>query len=535
MLQRSICAALAAALLFSACAGYNARVKPHVLVLGDGWGDVSTLNPYLSSGWPTIAVTSSLALAYLVRSDERGLPQPDLIERMPTVENGGISGNGLTVTYHLRPKLRWSDGYPFTARDVVFTVRALKDPRNNQASSSPFDNIASASAPNAGTAVIRLRRRESDFTATFLASLYGACILPEHQLRTTLFTNSPFNTKPVGMGPFRVAEWRRASVIRFERNPYYWKGRPRLSEVDYRISGSVQTMEVEYRAHDVQLWDRVPEQFLAVAASQRDSHLQIAYPDAYMHLDLNLRSPLLADVRVRRALRSAIDRRALNRDVTHGYGHVQEGFVAEASSKIFRPIPLNEYDPGRAGQALDQLGWHRGADGIRVRGGMRLAPTLVYAVGDPEQDKIVEVLRHQLRKAGIDLQSRTYDATLLYEPGGILPAKPRAWDIAMFNWYVDPRGAFPIIFSCAAQAPNGQNYTHYCSRRFEALLRSSQNTYDPRAASRLLQEQAQLLVRDVPSIVLYGRAFGFASDAHVHGFRPNGDTPFDHMENVDVY
>src|SRR5690242_8604296 len=192
-----------------------------------------TLNPLL--GQESIDTDLSMFWAgHLFNwSDERQMI-PELATEVPTVANGGISRDGRTIVYHLRRGVLWQDGKPFDARDVVFTWRAIMNPKNAVPVRQGYDLITSIGTPDPYTLVIHLRRPYAPFITTFFAmSSTAYAVLPAHLLAKYKSINDvPFNHAPIGTGPFRVASVD-GSHVKLVAYRSYWRGLPQLNEVDF--------------------------------------------------------------------------------------------------------------------------------------------------------------------------------------------------------------------------------------------------------------------------------------------------------------
>ena len=160
-----------------------------------------TLNPYIST------VATSLDLSYLWGSyffnvDDKGKFAPEVALEVPTVQNGGISPDGLTITYHMRRGINWQDGVPLTAKDIIFTWRAIMNKRSNVQVVTGYDKIAAITAPDDYTVVVHMKERFSPIIAFFMGLQGGGPILPAHVLaRYPDMNRVPFNSRPVGSGP----------------------------------------------------------------------------------------------------------------------------------------------------------------------------------------------------------------------------------------------------------------------------------------------------------------------------------------------
>ena len=243
---------------------------------------------------------------------------PDRAVALPTRAGGGISADGRTIRYRIRTG-RWSDGAPFDARDVVFTVAALRNPRTNVPDRSTVDQIQTIAAPDPQTLVVRLKHASAPFVSSFLT--LGAndpfAILPRHVAAAYADLNrSSLDTHPVGLGPFRLVRWQRGERLVFERNPYYWRGPARAPRIDVSIQPNPTTrvLLVETGALD--------ETYVSGLELERARRAGLPVAGAVTNIvdyvQFNLRRPALADRAVRAALAQALDRVRLARDVYRG-------------------------------------------------------------------------------------------------------------------------------------------------------------------------------------------------------------------------
>ncbi|MBV8491188.1 MAG: hypothetical protein JO199_11725, partial [Candidatus Eremiobacteraeota bacterium] len=224
----------------------------HVLRIADV-SDPDRLNPYLSEMDVSYDL-SSLIYSYLVVSDDRGRLIGDLATAVPSLSNGGISKDGRTYVYHLRRGVRWHDGAPFGARDVVASWRAVMDPRNDTFENEGYDRVAAIDAPDEATVVVHLRERYPPFVSRFFAPLQegGKPILPAHVLaREQSFNAGELSTRPIGTGPFRFVSWAHGDRIELVRNDAYFRGRPKLARIAFEFVPSNQTIAARLEAHDV--------------------------------------------------------------------------------------------------------------------------------------------------------------------------------------------------------------------------------------------------------------------------------------------
>ncbi|HEV2909027.1 MAG TPA: ABC transporter substrate-binding protein, partial [Candidatus Eremiobacteraceae bacterium] len=199
-----------------------------------GAGTIDSLVPELSSS----AASSDAAMfwgGWFFLINDKGQLEPDLALTVPTRENGGISVDGKTITYHLRRGVLWHDGTPFTADDAVFTFGVIMNPANNVVSRTGWDQVVSMTAPDPHTVVVHLKQPYAPAVATFFApSLAPMPVLPKHLLNGLPDINrAAFNNKPVGTGPFMVSSYVPQVGLTLVANPHYWRGPPKLHEIDY--------------------------------------------------------------------------------------------------------------------------------------------------------------------------------------------------------------------------------------------------------------------------------------------------------------
>jgi peptide/nickel transport system substrate-binding protein len=497
--------------------------------------DIVGLNPHLNSQL-TLSFMGSNTMAWLVKYDRANHPVPELALAVPSHANGGISADGKTITYRLRHDAKWSDGVPFTAEDVRFSVGVVNDPANNEQTHQGFDQIARVDTPDPYTVVFRLRRPYSGFYVNFFSS-GGAnpCILPKHLLGGLKTINeAPYNALPVGIGPFKYASWKRADSVELVPDPLYFGRKPKLQRVIFKIIPDRNTVLTQLMTHEIDLWMALPAAFYdrARAVPGVKTLRQGSY--AYNHLDLEQEHGALGDVRVRRALRLATDRATILAKIRHGVGILQETPFAPGHP-FHIDVPRVPFDVAAANALLDQAGWKRGADGIRAKDGKRLDFTFAIVSGTPDTDAILEQIRPAWAALGARFDVKRYPSPLYFAPaqaGGILYAGK--YDLAIFAWFTPPNGDMRNLFGCDRVPPRGQNVVRFCDRGADAALQRFQSTYDDAEQHAALRTIQLDLVRDVPTIVLDAREDVYAFNDDLQGFKPNQVTAFDDLVDADI-
>jgi peptide/nickel transport system substrate-binding protein len=544
-MKRLAVALLAGAVALSACSkasqtgGEGGRANswtiPHTLRYANA-EDINSLNTLLSQQ-VTVNYMSQMTAAWLTRWNAHNLPYPELSTEVPTKANGGISKDGLTITFHLRKGLKWSDGSPLNADDVVFTYHVVMNPANNITSRIGWDLITKVDEPDKYMVTFHLKKPYSPFIVTFFSSTGGnPSILPKHLLaQYSNINNVPFNALPVGAGPFKYKEWDRAQKVVMVPNPYYFRGQPKLKEVDFDIIPNRDTILTTLQAHELDMWTNVGGSYY-----DRVTNLDgygVIRNDGYLwgHVAFNLSHPVVSDPVIRHAIELATDRVTLNRKFQHGIQSLQEG-PAPKSAPYYDPnLPFVGFNIARANAMLDAAGWKRGPDGIRAKNGVKLNLLFVTSTGTPNVDNEIEFLRSTWQQIGVGIEVRRYPSQLLFAPygdGGILLRGK--WDAVLFQWSDDPIGDFSFVFACNQIPPLGQNDTHWCNPTANAAMERVFSDYDQAQRDtddRVVFEQ---FAKDLPDIVLWGVQSIYVYNKDLKGFHPNGVSPFDDMMNVDI-
>ncbi|MBV9269636.1 MAG: peptide ABC transporter substrate-binding protein [Candidatus Eremiobacteraeota bacterium] len=509
---------------------------PHTLRLTDG-EDVKALNTLITQDTPVSLIIAPLTMAWLVKWDRDNQATPELAMEVPTQANGGVSKDGLTITYHLRKGVKWSDGVPFTADDVIFSFKAVLNPTNNVVSRTGFDLVQKMDEPDKYTVVLHMKKPYSPFVETFF-STSGAepSLLPVHLLaQFPNLNNVAYNAKPVGIGPFKVQEWKRAQNVTLVANPLYFRGRPKLDKIVYEIITENNTILTQMQAKNMDLWYQAPQNFIDQLKALQPFTTEARPSYYFRHIDFNLTSPKLKEVAVRQALRYATDRKQILDTVYHGIGHLQDQPAPRTApywDPTIQPVP---FDLNKAKQLLDQAGWKPGADGVREKNGVRLDLDFATASGTNINDQMIEQLRSTWKQIGVNITVHHYQNNLLfaqYADGGILYTGK--FDVAYFAWGQDALGDASPIYSCKSIPPNGQNIMHWCNQRAQAAMDAFFTHFDQAQRNKDAAIVYEELNKDVPTIVLMGTEALWSYNKDMKSFDPGALAPFDDFMNVDV-
>lgn len=453
-------------------------------------------------GW----LLAPLTQGYLFLVDDRGELVPDRALAIPTRANGGISPDGLTITYRIRTG-RWSDGAPFDARDVAFTIAALRNPRTAVPDTSAVADIAAYRVLGRDRIQVRLRAPSAPFVSAFLT--LGAndpfAILPRHIAdRYASLDASSLDSDPVGLGPFRLERWRRGEGLSFVRNPYYWRGPAASPRIEVQVVPSAQTRLVLARSGALDVVE-VTGPGVDVARGIAGVRVVGRTTNVVDYLQLNLHAPLLASRRVRVALAQALDRRRLAAVVYHGTLVPADSVQLDPRYRTDRRLP--PFDPAAARRVLAPL--HATFD-FAIAGEWRNSASAAVQIAA------------QLAAVGVDARVRSYSQAEFWGPkdrGGVLESA--RYDLALTSWSpaLDPDRSY--LFGCAATPPGGGNSMFYCDRAYDVDEAGGARRYDTAARAPYYRAAGARLVADLPVIPLGFERRTYAVSRRLGGFRPN--------------
>jgi len=491
-----------------------AQQRGGTLTVGLGY-DIDTLNVY-STGF--LGDVQAAVVEGLVAPDAKANYVPVLATQVPSVRNGGIKvaadGKTMTVTYRLRPGVKWSDGQPLTSADVKFTWEAVKNPKFIAESKDGTEDIASIDTPNATTVVVNYKRVAPDFMST----LFTFGILPKHALDGKDLNTDSYNEKPLGTGPFRVKEFRRGQYVILERNPFYWRKDskgvqlPYLDGMIFKIIPDSNTLVTQLRTGEVQLAYGIP--YSQVKQLDGVPGLNVVKNNvlSWQHLDFNLKTvDAFKDPNVRKAFAYAINKSAVSKALG-GYPTPINSVVVPVFSYANAAVPKYDYNLARARQLLDAAGWKPGPDGIRVKDGKRMSFKIMAQAGRSTDEDAQQVIIASLKQAGIELQPDNKSGVAFRD------ARYKGnYDLFYGGWITSADPTYSVFFGSKG-VNNGQGYSN---PRIDTLLTRAESTLDPAQRTAALREFQSALMTDLPSIPITTNPSMIAVTEKLGGFVPN--------------
>jgi peptide/nickel transport system substrate-binding protein len=464
----------------------------------------------------------------MLRISEKIDPEPALLAEVPTVQNGGISPDGLTYTLRMRPGLQWSDGQPCTIRDWIFTWRWIVDPKNKAVGSLGWNTIASAEAKDDLTAIVKLKQPYVPFIAETLA---GFPALPEHV--QSKMTTEAFGRRPVGNGPFKFVEWVTGDHITLERNPLYW--RPQKAWLDRIIwkvvpdrntviaqakTGAID-IGVDYTEAQIPEISNIPNVDVLISRQNviERYHFTIATNE-----DVKKKHHLWGDVNLRKAVTLATDRQTIINTVLHGKTRIAKTQLDNTpyENTGIKPHP---FDPAQARRVLDEAGWKPGPDGIRVKDGVRLSFTHTTTAGNQTRETIQAMVQANLKDVGIEMKIQNFPGGTFFasflEGGAYISRKYDMMGVAGGLASIDPN--IRLYYHSAEiptkESPKGLNLGGLADAELDRLLDAQLQTLDNAKRKELLF-QAQQRIHDIYGIMpMYVRLVVNTVNKRVRGLK----------------
>lgn len=474
-------------------------------------GTPYAINPLLSAYNDADKDLCALIFSGLTRFNSQGEVEPDLAQGWET------SLDGLTYVFHLRTGVRWHDGAPFTADDVIFTIGLLQDPDY-------------PGPPDIGNLWRTVRvEKEDGYTVRFTLSepfspfldYTTVGLLPAHLLEGIRAADLPgldFNLSPVGTGPFQIEEVQveegEITSILLRGCPHYYRPGPLLEHVRFRFYPSYQSAFRAYQAGEVEGVGQVTLENLPQARDE-DLDLYSAQMARYVLIFLNLARedelPFFQGQEVRQALLYGLDREGLVEQLLDGQGIVAHSPIVANTWAYDKEIRQYSYDPEQARALLDEAGWTLPPGAFaRNKGGQPLAFTLLAST-DPIQAAVAEEVARQWNE--LDLRV----TVVISSPLDVRDAlERRDYQAALVELAV-PGDPDPYPLWHQTQITMGQNYAGLDQRRISEIIETARITVDPTQRAVLYHQFQELFAEEVPAILLYHPVYTYGVSRKVHG------------------
>lgn len=513
------------------------------LVLGMSTAPGS-LNPITSAMMATSFI-NGMRLRFVTAYDANWQRVCLLCTELPTFENGrarivdlppdekGNPRKGVETDFELKPMV-WGDGTPLTVRDIQFTIAVGQNPKSGVPSSEEYRRIIKFEAKDDRHFTLTRDRITYDYNALDLTPLPAHLEKPIFDAdpadyrNKTLYDSEPTNPG-LGFGPYRFVELIPGNRIALEPNPHWTGPAPAFRRILVKIFENSASLEANLVSGNV---DYIPgesglslNQALALQKLHGERFDFVFKPSlTYAHIDVKLDNPLLADIRVRRALLMAIDRQGISDRLFQGKQPVADGDV-NPLDPMWSPVARRyAYDPEGAKKLLDEAGFSDIRNGIRHNAkGEKLSIVLDFASGNRMNDLLSQVIQSQLRQVGIELRLKAAPARIYFAQ----LVKRNFEGLAFYSWVTSPQSV-PRTTLYSTEIPtkengwSGQNYPGYARKAMDEALDGAERELDPAKRRSYFADILRLYSEDLPVLPMYFRVDSFIIPKRLKGLVPTG-------------
>jgi peptide/nickel transport system substrate-binding protein len=522
------------------------------------WQGPTIVNVHLSQGTKD-GIASRFCMEPLMTVGSDGKLSAVLAAEVPSKDNGGLAADGKTVTYKLKPGLKWADGQPFTADDVVFTYQYVSNVDTAATTYGLYADLASVEAVDPMTVKLTFKAPTGGWYVPFVGT--NGQILPKHVLQEFVGKTSrdaPFNLKSFGTGPYMVQEFKPGDALTLVPNPNYREpNKPYFSEIDIKGGGDapsaaravLQTGEYDY-GWNLQVEAQVLNGLMQggkgelvtgpgggveqIIVNQADPNNEVDGERA----SLKSKHPFLTDIKVRQAMALAIDRDTMAKQLYGPTGNAT-GNVLTTPTNLASKNTTMEFSIEKANQLLDQAGYKRGSDGVRVTpDGVRMHIVYQTTINSLRQ-KEQEIVKAGWQQIGIETELKSVDASVFFSADAGNPDTNSKFftDVEMYtSTFGSP---FPLNYMRAfyggnpdtdiAQSSNkwaGRNYTRWVNADYNTLLDQLKTETDVQKATQLWMQLNDLVVNNYITIPLIDRN---NADGKLKNLQGPSLTPFDDL------
>jgi peptide/nickel transport system substrate-binding protein len=469
------------------------------------WQGATLLNPHFAVGTKD-QEGSRIFYEPLAGWDQDGNLVPMLAAEIPSLENGGLARDGMSVTWKLKKGVQWHDGAPFTADDCVFNWEYANDPATAAVTIGTYKDVT---VEKVDSHAVRVRfKKPTPFWADAFVGTRGM-IIPKHLFgpyKGAKSREAPANLKPVGTGPYRFTDFKPGDMARGALNPnYHLPNRPHFDSIEMKGGGDavsaaravLQTGEFDY-AWNMQVEDEVLKRLEAggkgravITPGGNIEHMMLNATDPWVETDgerasLKTRHPLFSDPAVREAMNLLVDRGAVQEYIYGRTGVATANFLNNPP-RYRSPNTKWEFNVDKANQVLEAAGWKRGADGIRAKDGKKLKVVFQTSINAPRQ-KNQQIVKQACQKAGIDMELKSITASVYFSSDVANPDTYTKFysDVQMYTTTMtqpDPELFMNQFVSWEAASKDnkwqGRNITRWRSEDYDRTYRAAEGELDP--------------------------------------------------------
>jgi len=477
---------------------------------------------------------------------------PILAAEIPSVANGGVAKDGLSVIWKLKRDVNWHDGHPFTADDCVFNWQYAADPATASTTTGSYQDIN----------VVKLDdhtvRVEFKTPTPFWARAFVGInmIIPKHLFEAYTGAKSrdaPANLAPVGTGPYTFVSFKPGDLVQGKLNPnYHMPNRPYFDTIEMKGGGDavsaaravLQTGEFDF-AWNLQVEDEILKRLeasgkgnVAITPGGSIEYIQLNNTDPWTTVDgerssIKTKHPFLSDPAVRNALNLLVDRASVHKYI-YGRTGVDTPNFLNAPPRFVSKDTSYEFNVAKAIKLLDDGGWKPGADGVREKNGVKLHAVYQTSINAPRQ-KTQEIVKQACQKAGISIEIKSITASVYFSSDVANPDTNRKFyaDIQMYTTTMTQPDPGPLMraflsteVASKANKWQGFNVTRWQNAGYDKLYEQSDSELDPVKRAALFIAMNDMVIKDVVVIPIVTRPTVSAVAAKLHSPLSGWDSNF---------
>lgn len=465
-----------------------------------------------------------------------------LCTELPTLENGLAKKEttpggkqGIAVTYSIQPKALWGDGVAVSTKDVLFTWKVGRHPKSSIGNMELYRSIYKVDVKDEKTFTFHFDKLTFDYNAINGFILIPAHIdeanfsNPETYKNRTAFDTDTLN-KGLYFGPYKITEVAPGSHVVLDRNPTWYGKSPAFNRIVVRAIGNTAAMEANLVSGGLDMIAGELGLSIDQAISFEKRHKQkynVIYKPGlvYEHIDLNLENPLLQDIRIRKALIYAIDRKAISERLFGGRQPVAHTSVNPLDWVFAENVPKYSYDPKKTAALLDEAGWSIKKRGVRTNAkGQKLTFEIMTTAGNRTRELVEQILQSQWKAVGFDIKIKNEPARVFF---GQTMTERRYSGLGMYAWMSSPENV-PRTTLHSEHIPTkannfaGQNYTSFKNAEMDELLETIEIQLDKSKRKKMWKRLQHIYANELPVLPLYFRANAYILPKWLTGVKPTG-------------
>ncbi|QJB57527.1 peptide-binding protein [Pseudodesulfovibrio sp. zrk46] len=413
-------------------------------------------------------------------------------------ESFSVEDGGKLLKFKLREDIYWFDGVQLTAEDVEFTYKLMIDPKTPTAYAANFKAVKAFRRTGKFTLEVEY---EEPFAKALVS--WATDILPKHAMEGEDLLNTEYSRNPLGAGPYKLKEWVPGTQVVLESNPDFFEGKPLIDEVVYRMIPDLSTQFLELKAGNLDIMNLSPLQYLYQTSGLGwdGSFNKFEYlSSGYTFLGFNMKHPFFQDVRVRRAIDYAIDRRELVKGVLYGLGEAANGPYKPGTWQYNNEIAPRTFDSIKARDLLARAGWtDTDGDGVLDKNGVPFVFSIITNQGNTQRIKTGVILQQRLRDVGIVVDLRTVEwAAFIKE----FVDKGR-FDAIILGWNILQDPDIYSVWHSSMAVDGGLNFTRYTNEELDDLLERGRKLVEQNKRKPIYDRIQEILHDEVPYCFLY--------------------------------